>query len=127
MFGIWPSRSDFIKPCPVCAELVSIRNLRKVPASTCPRWYQLTPAPRTGCPYCGELVTFSLANSPVIVVPFALLGVLIFSEILLPQVHAAFESVRWLKFGAELLVLLVSAAVMTAGVRRARLVRDAES
>lgn len=124
MFGIWPNRSDFVKECPACGQLVAVRDLRKTPREVKARWYQFTPSPHTACPHCGQRVVFTFVNSPLVVVPFLLVGSLIFGALLVPQIRDAFAAMPWLKFGAELVALVVSGVVITVAVKRARLTKE---
>ena len=124
MFRIWPNQSDFVKRCPTCSELVAVKDLKKIPRQAEPRWYQLTPASHTACPHCGQLVVFTLHNSPLIIAPFILVGANIFAALFVPQIRYAFAVSPWLKFAGELLVLVGAGAILTLAVRRARLIKE---
>lgn len=124
MFGILPNRSDFVKQCPSCAQPVALRDLRKIPRNAKPRWYQVTSAPHTACPHCGQHVIFTLANSPLIVVPFVLVALVAGVPMLFPWLNEAFTAMPWLKMAAEFAVFVASSIVLTYGVRRAGLVEE---
>lgn len=122
MFGIWPTTSDFVKECPACKERVHVRDLRKIPRKAKTQFH-ITPAAHTACPKCGELVFFTLQNSPLLLVPFVLFGAMVVGPMLVPGLQEVFTSMPGLQRAGELLALVMSGAVMTAAVRRARLKR----
>lgn len=73
------------RPCPSCAAPLAPGQLRKLPHTGALRWYQFTPAPKTACPHCGQVLLASAANSRWLWVVFLPIVLTLLLTLIAPQ------------------------------------------